>query len=218
MQLTKHWAGAAGRLRDRPGVVPGREQAWRRRRLPARSRSSRVADGAKSDRAPRPRRAAPTRSRGSRARLLLASGGQDGAVKLWDGAAGQHVATAPLGPLLGRAPRVAAVRGRAHPRGRGRQEIHLPQPRRLASAHAFKEAPKTITALAWEPRGACAAVAYFGGVCLWDADGGCSPEGIPLRQRDPSARVVARRPLARVGQPGPERPPLDAGRATWSCR
>ncbi|HXA79960.1 MAG TPA: WD40 repeat domain-containing protein, partial [Opitutaceae bacterium] len=36
--------------------------------------------------------------------------------------------------------------------------------------HAFKPAPKTITALAWQPSGGCVAVAYFGGVCLWDAD------------------------------------------------
>jgi hypothetical protein len=35
----------------------------------------------------------------------------------------------------------------------------------------FKDAPKTITALAWHPKGGCAAVAYFGGVCLWDSDG-----------------------------------------------
>jgi WD40 repeat protein len=36
--------------------------------------------------------------------------------------------------------------------------------------HAFKPASKTITALAWQPSGGCVAVAYFGGVCLWDAD------------------------------------------------
>jgi WD40 repeat protein len=36
--------------------------------------------------------------------------------------------------------------------------------------HTFKPAPKTISALAWQPAGGCVAVAYFGGVCLWDAD------------------------------------------------
>jgi WD40 repeat protein len=36
--------------------------------------------------------------------------------------------------------------------------------------HTFKPAPKTISALAFQPAGGCAAVAYFGGVCLWDAD------------------------------------------------
>jgi len=39
-----------------------------------------------------------------------------------------------------------------------------------AIKHRFKPAPKTISALAWQPAGGCAAVAYFGGVCLWDAD------------------------------------------------
>ena len=33
-----------------------------------------------------------------------------------------------------------------------------------------KPAPKTISALAWQPAGGCVAAAYFGGVCLWDAD------------------------------------------------
>jgi WD40 repeat protein len=36
--------------------------------------------------------------------------------------------------------------------------------------HEFPPAPKTLSALAWHPQGGCAAVAYFGGVCLWDAD------------------------------------------------
>jgi WD40 repeat protein len=36
--------------------------------------------------------------------------------------------------------------------------------------HAFKPAPKTISAIAWQPAGGCLASAYFGGVCLWDAD------------------------------------------------
>jgi WD40 repeat protein len=37
---------------------------------------------------------------------------------------------------------------------------------------AFPEAPKTLSALAWHPQGGCAAVAYFGGVCLWDPHDG----------------------------------------------
>lgn len=36
--------------------------------------------------------------------------------------------------------------------------------------HAFPIAPKSISALAWSPSGRLLAVAYFGGVCLWDAD------------------------------------------------
>jgi WD40 repeat protein len=100
---------------------------------------------------------------------VLATGGQDGAVKLWDGAAGQHTATA----LLGRhwvehlawrpqadSPLLAAAAGR---------KFVLLNPD-ASLRHEFRDAPKTITALAWHPRGECAAVAYFGGVCLWGAD------------------------------------------------
>ena len=39
-----------------------------------------------------------------------------------------------------------------------------------AVVHTFKDAPKTLSALAWQPAGGCVAAAYFGGVCLWDAD------------------------------------------------
>lgn len=107
----------------------------------------------------------------------LATGGQDGCVKFWDPTAGQHTATAELGPdwveHLGWRPQNAgaplstntaqllfAAAGKnlfaLHPDG--------------SIAHPFKPAPKTISALAWQPAGGCAAVAYFGGVCLWDAD------------------------------------------------
>jgi WD40 repeat protein len=102
---------------------------------------------------------------------LLASGGQDGAVKLWDARAGQHVATAALGrPWVehlawrpwGASPVLAAAAGR--------KLVFLGAD--LAVTREFKEAPKVLSALAWHPRGGCAAVAYFGGVCLWDADDG----------------------------------------------
>ena len=103
---------------------------------------------------------------------MLASGGQDGSVKLWDGAAGQHSATVALGrawvehlewrpPGTG-APLLAAAAGRKFTFLGADGSVR----------HAFKDAPKTITALAWHPQGGCAAVAYFGGVCLWDADDG----------------------------------------------
>jgi len=101
--------------------------------------------------------------------LVLASGGQDGAVKFWDGAAGQHVATTALGrawvehlawrPGGGSALLAAAA---------GRKFVFLAPD--ASVRHEFTDAPKTITALAWQPQGGCAAVAYFGGVCLWDAD------------------------------------------------
>ena len=99
----------------------------------------------------------------------LATGGQDGAVKLWDGAAGQHVATAQLGrdwvehlawrPGPG-TPILAA--------SAGRRFLFLNPDGTVRST--FKDAPKTISALSWHPEGGCAAVAFFGGVCLWDAE------------------------------------------------
>ena len=107
---------------------------------------------------------------------LLASGGQDGAVKLWDAAAGQHLATAELGsswvehlawsPTRGgtaepiRPPLLAASAGR---------DLVFLRPD-ASVAHRFKPAPKTLSALAWHPQGGALAAAYFGGVCLWDAD------------------------------------------------
>lgn len=100
---------------------------------------------------------------------LLASGGQDGAVKFWDGGAGQHVATAPLGRswvehLAWRpgesAPILAAAAGR---------KFAFLNPDATVR-HLFQDSPKTVSALAWHPLGDCAAVGYFGGVCLWDAD------------------------------------------------
>ena len=90
-------------------------------------------------------------------------------MKLWDAPAGQHVGSALLGRSWvehlawrpgGAAPILAAAAGR---------KLTFLNPD-LAVRREFKEAPKTITALSWQPRGGCAAVAYFGGVCLWDAD------------------------------------------------
>jgi WD40 repeat protein len=100
---------------------------------------------------------------------ILASGGQDGSVKLWDAGAGQHVATAALGRAWveqlawrpgGSTPTLAAAAGKKF--------VYLNPDATVR--HEFKDAPKTITAVAWHPQGACAAVAYFGGVCIWDGD------------------------------------------------
>jgi WD40 repeat protein len=99
---------------------------------------------------------------------VLATGGQDGAVKFWDAAAGQHVATAALGSvwvehlawgMTDTGPVLAASAGR---------NLALLNPD-AAVRHAYKPAPKTITALAWRPSSGVLAVAYFGGVCLWNA-------------------------------------------------
>jgi WD40 repeat protein len=101
---------------------------------------------------------------------MLASGGQDGTVKFWDAAAGQHTATAELGsawveivawrPAATNTPTLAAAVGR---------DLCL---LKLDGSvlHRFKPAPKTLSALAWHPGGGALAAAYFGGVCLWDAD------------------------------------------------
>ncbi|MGA2693686.1 MAG: WD40 repeat domain-containing protein [Opitutaceae bacterium] len=108
----------------------------------------------------------------------FASGGQDGSVRLWDGAAGQHVSTAALGGAwvehlawrpCGPAPVLAAAAGRRF--------LYLNPD--ASVRRAFKDAPKTITALAWHPQGGCAAVAYFGGVCLWDGDDGVVQKEFP---------------------------------------
>lgn len=106
-------------------------------------------------------------------RPFLATGGQDGAVKFWDATAGQHTATAKLGPgwvehlcWVGAAPRSANVPVLAAAAGR---TLTLLRPDGSV-VHTFKPAPKTITALAAHPAGGAVAAAYYGGVVLWDAD------------------------------------------------
>ena len=168
MQLTKHWAGQLGDY-----VI---DLAWSPdgRRLAAASAAGPVALFSGEDGASRID--LPGHDGGSNAVAwqpgseLLATGGQDGTVKLWDGAAGQHVATASLGRSWvehlawrpgGAAPALAAAAGRKFsyigPDG--------------STLRSFPDAPKTVTAVAWQPTGASAAVAYFGGVCLWGAEG-----------------------------------------------
>lgn len=98
---------------------------------------------------------------------LVATGGQDGAVKIWDVTAGQQTASANLGgdwiDHLTWSPdgsKLAAAAGR-------KLVLFNPDGSEL---HAFTLAPKTISALAWQPAGGCLAAAYFGGVIMWDAD------------------------------------------------
>jgi WD40 repeat protein len=125
---------------------------------------------------------------------ILATGGQDGAVKFWDAAAGQHVATANLGSAW--VEHLAWAVGRVIPNAPGSAEDPerrvRDNPPYLAAAagrnltllnadasvrHTFSPSPRTITALAWGPPSALRppasapvlAVAYFGGVCLWNA-------------------------------------------------
>ena len=111
----------------------------------------------------------------SAANSTLASGGQDGAVKFWDVIAGQHTTTAQLG--TGWVEHLA-WRPITHssPDGVGTTLFAAAEKNLFAIrpdgsiAHTFKAAPKSISALAFQPAGGCAAVSYFGGVCLWDAD------------------------------------------------
>ncbi len=108
--------------------------------------------------------------------LHLATGGQDGAVKLWDAAAGQHTATAKLGSAwvehLAWAPTLSSQSSAPSP-----AILFAAAGRTLAAvradgsvAHTFKPAPKTITALATPPIGGVVAAACYGSVTLWDAD------------------------------------------------
>lgn len=167
MQLTKHWAGQLDDYAmDLAWSPDGGQIAAASAAGPISLFSS--ADGAR-------RFELPGHDGGTNAvawqpgTAVLASGGQDGAVRLWDGGAGQHVATAALGrswvehlawrPTAG-SPTLAAAAGR-------RLVFLNPD---AGVRHAFADAPKTITALAWHPQGGCAAVACFGGVCLWDGD------------------------------------------------
>jgi len=99
----------------------------------------------------------------SPASAALATGGQDGAVKLWDCASGQHTATAPLGRdwvehLAWSTAGLAATAGR---------KLLLLGPD-AALRHAFPEAAKTLSALAWHPTRAVLAAAGFGAVRLWE--------------------------------------------------
>ncbi len=106
---------------------------------------------------------------------LLASGGQDGAVRIWDFENGRCAATAELGRAwvdhLGWTPRRTGEAKENAPKlaaAAGRQLLFLDAAG--ATLHACDPAPKTLTGLAWQPAGGCVAVAYFGGVRLWDAD------------------------------------------------
>jgi WD40 repeat protein len=116
---------------------------------------------------------------------ILATGGQDGHVRFWNPASGQPIAQVPLGSAWVEHLAWASVAG-ALPPVSGPQLLFAAAGRRLVAlrsdgtiTHPFKDAPKSISALAWRPGAGGAtkaaagaaglAVAYFGGVCLWDA-------------------------------------------------
>jgi len=98
---------------------------------------------------------------------LIASGGQDGSVRLWDPIAGQPTATLAL--AAGWVDHLAwSPDGTTLAAAAGRTLVLLNPDGSLQ--HTFDPAPKTISALAWQPTGSCIAAAYFGGVVLWRAD------------------------------------------------
>ena len=115
---------------------------------------------------------------------ILATGGQDGAVKFWDTTAGQHTATAELGNAWVEHLAWRPVSSPAASASDSALTLHSSSSTLAAAAgrdlvflnadaslrHRFKPAPKTLSALAWHPQGGARAAAYFGGVCLWDAD------------------------------------------------
>lgn len=98
---------------------------------------------------------------------LLASGGQDGAVKFWDLVAGQAIAS--ISMEAGWVDHLAwSADGQTLAAAAGRTLALFNPDGSLR--HTFDASPKTISAIAWQPAGGCLAAAYFGGVVLWDAD------------------------------------------------
>jgi len=120
---------------------------------------------------------------------ILATGGQDGFVRFWDASTGtqtaetklgtawvEHIVWQPVGPVLAQA---GAEGAREHApyngllvAAAGKKLVALKPDGSIA--HAFPDAPKTITALAVSRRSSFVpqhflAAAYFGGVCTWDA-------------------------------------------------
>ena len=110
----------------------------------------------------------------------LATGGQDGCVRLWDAATGaqtaevklgnvwvEQLAWQPVGSELARASEGASKLA-ALPlfAAAGKKLVALKPDGSVA--HTFPDAPKTISALAWRPDGTACAAACFGHVVVWD--------------------------------------------------
>jgi WD40 repeat protein len=108
---------------------------------------------------------------------ILASGGQDGKVRTWDALHGLQLGETET------APSVWVERVQWKPAD-ANSKLQIPNPNLLAVAagrkllfanadgsvaHVFPDAPKTLSALAWHPKGGAIAAACFGGVVLWDA-------------------------------------------------
>jgi WD40 repeat protein len=122
---------------------------------------------------------------------VLATAGQDGAVKFWDASAGQHTATAALGSAWvdhlawrNQMSEVGSQKSASDPSALTSDLRPLASGLLFASAgkklfalrpdatvaHTFAPAGNTISALAPHPTGGAIAAAHFGGVEIWDAD------------------------------------------------
>jgi WD40 repeat protein len=117
---------------------------------------------------------------------ILATGGQDGCVKFWDPVEGQHLSTLSLGNTW-----VEHLAWRPRHDSTDTSEAVVPclavaAGRKLSIlssdgtlSRALRDAPKTLSALAWHPEGACLAAAHFGGITLWDTDDGIAQKEFP---------------------------------------
>ena len=192
MQLTKHWAGQLDDYVIDLAWSPaaGTADASAPTQLAAASAAGAVslfagADGARLHTLPGHENGTNCLAWAPGTQALLATGGQDGAVKLWDAAAGQHTATAKIGSAwvehlawvatsaatgtASPAPVLAAAAGRT---------LALVRPDG-SLAHAFKPSPKTLTALAAHPAGGAVAAACYGSVTLWDTDDFVAQKELP---------------------------------------
>ena len=127
----------------------------------------------------------PEESRDKPSPTVLATGGQDGCVRFWDATTGAQTAEVKLGNswvehLTWQVGRVvpnapssedSERRVRDNPpylfAAAGRKLVALKADGSVA--HTFPDAPKTISALAWQPNGSACAAACFGHVAIWDA-------------------------------------------------
>ena len=147
------------------------EAEVRPQRSEGRSRASDVPALSSEIRPPHPDIRPPTSA-------LLASGGQDGMVRLWNAIDGSQTSETELG----RGSWVERVQWRPMA---ANTKFQIPNSNVLAVAagrklilvdaegivtHVFPDAPKTLSAMAWHPQGGAIAIACFGGVVLWDAN------------------------------------------------
>lgn len=102
---------------------------------------------------------------------LLATGGQDGCVRLWDAATGTQTAETKLGHAwVEHLVWISPAQPEASPclfAAAGRKLVALHADGSIA--HTFPDAPKTISALAARSDGTGLAAACFGHVVIWDA-------------------------------------------------